>query len=155
MFIVIGDSHLKRINKRKLKYNVGNMVSFNCFSGANTKQLDYYVVATLVDETPQTVVMHIGSNNITESTIRQINLDDLAQKIIDIGLKCRSYRVRYIAISSILVRSNIHLNQVISKANNILKVLCATNGFNFMCNDEIGTKMVWKDGLHLMIEQQC
>ena len=155
MFIVIGDSHLKRINKRKLKYNVGNMVSFNCFSGANTKQLDYYVVATLVDETPQTVVMHIGSNNITESTIRQINLDDLAQKIIDIGLKCRSYRVRYIAISSILVRSNIRLNQVISKANNILKVLCATNGFNFMCNDEIGSKMVWKDGLHLMIEQQC
>ena len=155
MFIVIGDSHLKRINKRKLKYNVGNMVSFNCFSGANTKQLDYYVVATLVDETPQTVVMHIGSNNITESTIRQINLDDLAQKIIDIGLKCRSYRVRYIAISSILVRSNIRLNQVISKANDILKVLCATNGFNFMCNDEIGTKMVWKDGLHLMIEQQC
>ena len=131
------------------------MVSFNCFSGANTKQLDYYVVATLVDETPQTVVMHIGSNNITESTIRQINLDDLAQKIIDIGLKCRCYRVRYIATSSILVRSNIHLNQVISKANNILKVLCATNGFNFMCNDEIGTKMVWKDGLHLMIEQQC
>ena len=155
MFIVIGDSHLKRINKRKLKYNVGNMVSFNCFSGANTKQLDYYVVATLVDETPQTVVMHIGSNNITESTIRQINLDDLAQKIIDIGLKCRSYRVRYIAISSILVRSNIRLNQVISKANDILKMLCATNGFNFMCNDEIGTKMVWKDGLHLMIEQQC
>ena len=155
MFIVIGDSHLKRINKRKLKYNVGNMVSFNCFSGANTKQLDYYVVATLVDETPQTVVMHIGSNNITESTIRQINLDDLAQKIIDIGLKCRSYRVRYIAISSILVRSNIRLNQVISKANDILRVLCATNGFNFMCNDEIGTKMVWKDGLHLMIEQQC
>ena len=155
MFIVIGDSHLKRINKRKLKYNVGNMVSFNCFSGANTKQLDYYVVATLVDETPQTVVMHIGSNNITESTIRQINLDDLAQKIIDIGLKCRSYRVRYIAISSILVRSNIRLNQVISKANDILKVLCATNGFNFMCNDEIGTKMVWKDDLHLMIEQQC
>ena len=94
------------------------MVSFKCFSGANTKQSDYYVVPT-----PQTVVIHIGSNDITESKIKRINLDDLAQKIIDIGLRCRSYGVRNIAISSILVRSSIHLNQVISKVNNILNVL--------------------------------
>ena len=63
------------------------MVSFKCFSGAKTKQLDYYVVPTLVDETPQTVVIHIGSSDIMERKIKQINLDDLVQKIIDIGLK--------------------------------------------------------------------
>ena len=142
---IICDSHLKRINKRKLKCIVGKMVSFKCFSGAKTKQLDYYVVPTLVDETPQTVVIHIGSSDIMESKIKQINLDDLAQKIIDIGLKCRSCRVRNIAISSILVRSSIRVNQIIFKVSNILKMLCATNGFNFIWNDEIGRKMVWKD----------
>ena len=73
----------------------------------------------------------------------------MAQEIIDIGLKCRSYEARNIAISSILVRSSIRLNQVISIVNNILKVLRATNSFNFLCNDEIGREMVWKDGLHL------
>ena len=77
-----------------------------------------------------------------------INLDDLGQKIIDIGLKCKSYGVRNIAISSILVRKSIRLNRI-SKVNNILKVLCATNGFNFICNDKIGKEIVWKDGLHL------
>ena len=66
------------------------MVYFKCFSGANTKQLDYYIVPTLVDETPQTIVIYTGSNDITERKIKQINLDDLAQKIVDIGLKCRS-----------------------------------------------------------------
>ena len=45
------------------------MVSFKCFSGANVKQLDYNVVPTLVDKTPQTVVIHFGSNDITESKI--------------------------------------------------------------------------------------
>ena len=30
-----------------------------------------------------------------------------------------------------------------------MKVLCATNSFNFICNDKIGRKMVWKDGLPL------
>ena len=49
---------------------------------------------TLVDETPQTVVIHIGSNDNTENKIKQINLDDLAQRMVDIGLKCRSYGVR-------------------------------------------------------------
>ena len=125
------------------------MVSFKCSSGGNTKQLDYYIVPTLVDETPQAVVIHIGSNDITESKIKQINLDDLAQKINDIGLKCTSYRVRNIAISSILVRNSIRLNQIILKINNILKVLRASNGLNFICNDEIGREVVWKDGLHL------
>ena len=103
------------------------MVSFQCFSGANAKPLDSFVVPILVDETAQTVVIHIGSNDITESKIKQINLDDLTRRIIDIGLKCRSYGVRNIAISSILVRSSVRLNHVISKVNNILKVLCATN----------------------------
>ena len=73
----------------------------------------------------------------------------MAQKIIDIGVKCRSYGVRNIAILSILVRSSIHWNQIILKVNNILKVLCATNDFNFICDDEIGREIVWKDGLHL------
>ena len=146
---VLATFHLKRINKRKLKYNVRKMVSFKCFSGASTKQIDYYIVPTLVDETPQTIVIRIGSNDITENKIKQFNLDDLEQKIMDIGLNCRSYRVRDIAISSILVKSRIRLNQIILKGSNILKVLCATNGFNFICNDEIGKEMFWKDGLHL------
>ena len=70
--------------------------------------------------------------------------------MIDIGLKFKSYGVPNIAISSILVRSSIFLNQVTSKVNNILKVLCATNGLNFICNDEINREMVWKDDLHLI-----
>ena len=34
---IISDSHLKKINKRMLKYNVGQMVSFKCFSSVNKK----------------------------------------------------------------------------------------------------------------------
>ena len=28
-------------------------------------------------------------------------------------------------------------------------MLCATNGFNFIYNNEIDKEMVWKEGLHL------
>ena len=50
---IIGDSHLKRINKRQFRKELGKRFSyFKCFSGANTKQINYYIVPISVDETP-------------------------------------------------------------------------------------------------------
>ena len=86
---IIGDSHLKRINKRQFRKELGERFSyFKCFSGANTKQVNYYIVPTLVDETPQTVVIHVDSNDITRTNYKTVNVQDLAQGITDIGLEC-------------------------------------------------------------------
>ena len=109
---IIGNSHLKGINERKFRKELGKrFICCKCFSGANTKQLNYYVVPTLVDETPRAVVIHISSNDITKMNYKTINVQDLAQGIIDIGLKCKSYRASRIVISSILTRSVVQLNQ--------------------------------------------
>ena len=77
-----------------------------------------------------------------------MNVQDLAQQITDIGLKCKSYGVSRIAISSILTRSSAQLNQVTGKVSN-LKSLCVTNGFNYISNEIIDHRMLWKDGIHL------
>ena len=92
-------------------------IYFKCFSVANTKQLNCYIVPTLLDKTPQTPVIHISSNDIFN--YKTINVQDLAQGITDIGLKCKLYRISGIAISSILTRSNVQLNQVTGKINNL------------------------------------
>ena len=45
---IIGDSHLKQINKSQFRKELGKTFTyFKCFSDANTKQLNYYIVATL------------------------------------------------------------------------------------------------------------
>ena len=50
---IIGDSHLKRINERKFREELGKRpIYFKYFSGAHTKQQSYYIVLALVDETP-------------------------------------------------------------------------------------------------------
>ena len=68
---IIWDSHLKRINKGQFRKELCKRFSyFKWFSGANTKQINYHIVATLVDETPQTVVIHVGSNDITKMNYR-------------------------------------------------------------------------------------
>ena len=68
------------------------------FTSANTEKLNYYIVRILVDETPQTVVNHVGSNDITKMNYKTMNIQDLAQGIIDVGLNCKSYGVSRIAI---------------------------------------------------------
>ena len=78
-----------------------------------------------------------------------MNVQDLAQRIIDIGLKCKSYGVSRTAISSILTKSSAQLNQVIGKVNDLLKSFCVTNGFHYISNEMIDHRMLWKDGIRL------
>ena len=61
------------------------MVSFKCFNGSNTKQLNYYENSTLVDEQPNMVIVHIDSNDINKFNYSKLDVEDLAQRIIDIG----------------------------------------------------------------------
>ena len=147
---VAGDSLLSRIGKERFKKNVdGANVYFKCFSGANTKQLDHYVVPRLAKESPDSVIIHIGSNDITKSNYNNVNVEDLAKKIINIAIKCKSHKVSNIAIWSILVRSDLKINQVIKQVNRLLQVLCKTNNFYFICNNVIDNTFLWKGGLHL------
>ena len=111
---IIDDSHLKRMRKDKFKQSTPKpRVYAKSFSGANTNQLDYYIVPLLVVEKPENVVIHIGSNDITKFNYNNVNAEELAHRIINIGLKCRSYGVSNIAVSSILKRSSFNINQVI------------------------------------------
>ena len=76
----------------------------------------------------------------------------LAKKIVNIGVTCEAYKVSNIAISSILVRSDPKINQVIKQVNRLLQGLCKTNNFYFICNNAIDNTFLWKDGLHLTYE---
>ena len=149
----IGDSHLNRIRKDKFKQSTPKArVYVKSFSGANTNHLDYYVVPLLVDEKPDNVVIHTGSNDITKFNYNNVNAEGLAHRIINVGLKCRSYGASNIAVSSILKRSSFNSNRVIYHVNNILKRLCSINDFSYICNNLVNENYLWKDGLHLTNE---
>ena len=77
---IIGDSHLRRVNLIQFRKELVKIFSyFKYFSGVNTKQLNYYIVPTLIDETPQTVVIHIGSNGISMMNYKTMNVQDLGR----------------------------------------------------------------------------
>ena len=106
----------------------------------------------LVDEKPNTTIIHIGSNDITKLNYHTINADELAKAIVNIGLKCKFYAVGQIAISSILARSNNNLNKVIKQVNFSLKSLCKAYSFAFIYNKNIDRIRLWRDAIHLTNE---
>ena len=144
---------MSRIRKDKFKESTPKIrVYVKYFSGANTNQLDYYVVPLLVDEKSNNVVIHIGSNDITKFNYNNVDAEELTHRNINIGLKCRSRGVSNIAVSSILKRSSFKINQVIYQLNNILKRLFSINDFSYICNDLVNENYLWKNGLHLTNE---
>ena len=104
--------------------------------------MDHYVIPVLVDEKPQTAVINIGSNDITKFNFHDVDVNDLAIRIFQIGLKCRYYGVESIAISSVLVRNDNNLNKLIRAVNISLKHLCKVYGFDFIYNDRIGKHLL-------------
>ena len=138
---MIADSHLNRINKSIFKNdNIEHAVYFKGFSGSNTKQLNYYANPTIADDKPNTVIVHIGSSDITKLNYSKVDVEDLAQRIIDVEKKCKSYGVNNIAISPILVRKNHDEPRWFG------------TGFIFICNIAIARAMLWRDGLHFTNE---
>ena len=58
--------------------------------------MDYYGKLMLVDKKQQPVDLHIGSNDITKFNYHDIDVNDLVNRIIQIVLKYKYYRVESI-----------------------------------------------------------
>ena len=143
---VAGNSYVRRI--RRLDFNKelrSSKAFFRSFSGANSKQLNHYIIPTLVDDKPDVVLLHVGTNDILSNA----NDTELANNIINIGLNCKNHGVSKVFISSILVMKNPKLNPVIRRVNDKLRELCEINGFIFINNGMITTDHLWRDGIHM------
>ena len=78
----------KILRKDKFKEGLSKArVYVKCFSGAKANQIYYCVVPQLVHEKPSNVVIHIRSNNIAKLNYNSVNSEELAHRIINIGLK--------------------------------------------------------------------
>ena len=87
---VVGDSHVKGI--KRLNFNKefrSGKTFFRSFSGANSKQLNHYIIPTLVEDKPD-----VGINDILSNA----NDTELANGKINIGLDCKNHGVSKVFI---------------------------------------------------------
>ena len=65
----MGDSHLKGIWRNGFNKELKNIKAiFRSLSGANTKQLDHYILTSLFDDKPDAIIIHVGSKDIVTNT---------------------------------------------------------------------------------------
>ena len=113
--LVCGDSHVKRLSKKS------HAVLKN-FDGANIKRLSHYILPYLHEDKPDSVILHIGTNNV------QPNMDStqekLSDEIINLSQICKQSGVKNVYVSSILPKNDSRLSHFISKVNNLLADKC-------------------------------
>ena len=128
---VLGDSQLRRI-KRNLFNNslYEGKLHLNGCSGANIKRLDHFIIPTLVEDRPDIFIIHIRSNDITHNKFGQIDVKDIANRIINTGKTCLSYGVKEVIISSIFIKKQFKLTRIISHVNDLLRDECNRNTSN-------------------------
>ena len=86
----MGYSHIKRIRRNDFNKELKNgKAIFQSFSGADTKQLDHYILPPLVDDKPDAVIIHVGTND----TLTNANHEEIARIVIKIGLNCKNHGV--------------------------------------------------------------
>ena len=70
------------------------------------QDLHHYIIPSLLKEKPDTVIIHVGSNN---RIFDDFNTDKLTVETIDIGKMYRQYGVKDVIFSSIFVKNSIKL----------------------------------------------
>ena len=103
---MVGDSHIKRIKRNDFNKELRHVKAFfRSFRGANAKQLRHFIIPILVNDKPDAIVIHVGTNDI----LNLANHENIAHSVINIGLDCKNNGVNEVLISSILVKKNLIL----------------------------------------------
>ena len=146
---VIGDSHLNRIKKNLFKSSLANVKAYlSVFRGSTIKRIKHFVAPTLVEDKPDVIIILVGCNDVTKQKMDTADPNKLADDIIDIAKLCTSYGVKDIIVLSVLPKRNISLTRIIRELNDQFKTNCQLNNFGFICNDNVTSNYLWKDGIH-------
>ena len=84
---VAGDNHIKNIRRNDFNKELLCGSAFCCsFSGTIVNRLRHNFIPTLMDDKLDAIVIHVGTNNISNHD----NHENIARSVINIGLDCKN-----------------------------------------------------------------
>ena len=91
------------------------------------------------EDQPDIVIIYLGSNDITDNSINNIDVKGISKRIIDTGKKCL---FQYLS-------KEFKPRRIIRQVNDHGRDECRSTKFQFISNDNITNEYLWKDGLLL------
>ena len=96
------------------KRNKENKVGFKHFSGAKTKDMEFYIIPTH-EQNPETIIIHSGTNGLKSDS----SPEEIARDIINLATSCKT-QANKVILSSIVPRYD-NLNEKATGLNKFLK----------------------------------
>ena len=127
---MVKDIRMKEANSQ-LRNSFAKLRSF---PGATLKHLKYCIAPSLIDETPDRIILHGGFNDVNN---KNSTPEKIANKIADMKILCRDYGVNDIFISAMICRRGKFLNGKVKRVFFLLKLICEENGYLFIDNSNI------------------
>ena len=132
---VLGTSMVKDIRRNKFNLCLKKCnTRFRPFVGAAIKQMKTYIKPIIQDDTPDAVILHLECNDISN---KNMWANDIGEGIINIGGYCKEHNVDNVTISSLLCRSQKHLQYNVNAVNTMLINRCKNYGVGYIDNSNI------------------
>ena len=148
---VVYTSITKGINVRDFNnsYKIGTAI-IRRFHSAKARHVKHYVTPTLIEESPQVVLLQCGGNDLQTIKLNPTPVETIANDIIETGKFCENHGAEHILISGIIKRNKQpYIERRRRQINNILKDMCFDLGYIYIDNENIEIEHLFNDGVHL------
>ena len=148
---ILSDSMLQRIQRRDFNAQIEHgYATFKCYPGARPNEMGWSAIPHLIEETPHTIVINSGTNQLKRYDGQIIPSAQIADEVIDIGMTSRELGVKEIIISGIITRNaGMEVESRRREVNDLLAFLCNKNNFTYVDNDNISLDDICEDRVHL------
>lgn len=141
--LILSDSILGRIQMKKLNNDIKYGKAYRkYFPGATPTEMLHYSLPTLEKDQPDVVVIHTGTNSLSNN-----NIHDIGNEILNLVKICRNHGVNDVIVSGITFRY--HYLTKLRELNTFLESQKLNYDFKFVNNENIIGKDIGKDKLHL------
>ena len=143
---LFSDSIRRGMNIKEINRQIqGARIHVKVFPEAKSTQLNHYVTP-LLEEYNDVAIIHLSINDILRC--KHNELDKLPENTIKVGNTYQKCNIGKIYISAILpsTRKNINIFDI----NKKLRDLCMKHNFEFIDHEQITSKFLWNDGIHLI-----
>ena len=149
----MADSMTGNIRSRDLTENLKNKngsVQINKNPGHTAAVLARYLDVQLEEFVdPDKIIVVAGTNDLSyDQQSGNFEAEIIAEKIMNVG-RAGARKGLSVVISSLFIRKNHEKNRCTQAVNDILKVKCETEGFEYMDQRNIRVEHLARDGLHL------
>ena len=140
---LIVDAIVKNIDGWRLNKKMKSSVVVKSIAGATTKNMRHHIKGRLEDNSPDSVILYVGTNNIKNKE----SVEDIANNIMDVATFIRIEK-NNVFVSDTTVRND-RLNDKGKNVNSLLKRRCDEEKICFVYNTNNNVGMLNNSGLHL------